>query len=390
VGVEQHAYPRQKVCGECIGAGNLALIDRLGVGSEFRRLAGAELRQIGWMSGDAMIRADMPSCSQDTYAYGRALGRDRFDSLLIERARSLGVRILQPAKVRAVSGDVGEFACDIVEFGRNAHRAANPHESARITASLIVDAHGSWEPAPLFDMDRAPVRTSQCVSDLFAFKATFHKSSLERGFLPVLTLKGGYGGMVVADHGRTTLACCLRRDALQLLRARNRGMPAGVAVEASLRQSSCGVRDALCNATREGSWLSVGPLRPGIRLKSAAGVFRVGNAAGETHPLIGEGITMALQSSALLVDILTQNRSATMDIRSAVRQQDAYASAWRAAFVRRLRLAAIFAHVAMRPALAQPALGILRQWPALLTEAAVWAGKARRSAQHSSNIEETV
>ena len=31
--VEQHAYPRQKVCGECIGAGNLALIDRLGIGA---------------------------------------------------------------------------------------------------------------------------------------------------------------------------------------------------------------------------------------------------------------------------------------------------------------------------------------------------------------------
>jgi hypothetical protein len=72
-----------------------------------------------------------------------------------------------------------------------------------------------------------------------------------------------------------------------------------------------------------------------------------------------------------------------------VRQQDAYASAWRAAFVRRLRLAAIFAHVAMRPALAQPALELLRQWPALLTEAAAWAGKARRSAEHPSNIEET-
>ena len=389
--VEQHAFPRQKVCGECIGAGNLALIDRLGIGPEFRRLAGAELRQVGWMSADATVRADLPSCSDDTYPYGRALGRDRFDTLLIERARSLGVRILQPAKVRAVSGSVGEFACNIVELGRNAHRAAKLDESVgTLTASLIVDAHGSWEPGPLFDRVRSPVPTPQRVSDLFAFKATFHKSSLEPGFLPVLALNGGYGGMVVADHGRTTLACCLRRDALQLLRARNRGVQAGMAVEASLRQSCWGVRDALSNATREGSWLSVGPLRPGIRLQSAAGVFRVGNAAGETHPLIGEGITMALQSSALLVDILTQNRAAKMDIRSAVRQQEAYASAWRAAFVPRLRLAALFAHVAMRPALAQPALGMLRRWPTLLTDAAGWAGKARRSAEHSLNIQETL
>ena len=389
--VERHTYPRQKVCGECIGAGNLALIDRLGVGPEFRRLAGAELRRVGWMSADATIAADLPSCSEDTYPYGRAVGRARFDMLLLERARSLGVRILQPAKVRAVSGRAGEFACNIVEFPTNAYRSANRPEPARmLTASLIIDAHGSWELGPTFGMERTPVRTPRRASDLFAFKATFHKSNLEPGFLPVLSLEGGYGGMVVADQGRTTLACCLRRDALQLLRARNRGVQAGVVVEASLRQSCYGVRDALGNATRDGSWLSVGPLRPGIRLKSAAGVFRVGNAAGETHPLIGEGITMALQSSALLVDILTHTRSVKMDVRSATRQQEAYASAWRAAFVPRLRLAALYAHVAMRPTLAQPALRILRRWPALLTDAASWAGKARKWVEYPQNIEETV
>ncbi len=59
--VEQHSYPRQKVCGECIGAGNLALIDRLGIGTEFRRLAGTDLRRVGWMSGDTTVRADLPS-----------------------------------------------------------------------------------------------------------------------------------------------------------------------------------------------------------------------------------------------------------------------------------------------------------------------------------------
>jgi 2-polyprenyl-6-methoxyphenol hydroxylase-like FAD-dependent oxidoreductase len=390
--VEQQAYPRQKVCGECIGAGNLALIDRLGVGPEFRRLAGTELRQVGWMSADATIRADLPSCSEDSYPYGRALGRDRFDPLLLERARSLGVRILQPAKVRAVSGRAGKFNCEIVEFATHANRAGSPYESpARtLTASLIIDAHGSWELGPTFGMDGTPVRPPQRASDLFAFKATFHKSNLEPGFLPVLALDGGYGGMVVANHGRTTLACCLRRDALHLLRARNRGVQAGVVVEASLRQSCRGVRDALGNATRDGAWQSVGPLRPGVRLKSVAGVYRVGNAAGEAHPLIGEGITMALQSSALLVDILTHTPCAKIDELSATRRQEAYASAWRTAFVPRLRLAALYAHVAMRPALAQPARGILRRWPMLLTAAAGWAGKARKSVEHPSIIEETL
>jgi flavin-dependent dehydrogenase len=388
--VEQHDFPRQKVCGECIGAGNLALIDRLGVGPEFRRLAGAELRQVGWMSADATIRADLPSCSEESHPYGRALGRDRFDSLLLERARSLGVRILQPAKVRAVSGRAGEFSCQIVDFATRADRAGTPHEHTEITASLIIDAHGSWELGPIFGMNGTPVCAPKSASDLFAFKATFHESNLEPGFLPVLALDGGYGGMVVANHGRTTIACCIRRDTLQLLRARNRGVQVGVVVEDSLRRSCRGVRDALGNAARDGAWRSVGPLRPGVRLKSAAGVYRVGNAAGEAHPLIGEGITMALQSSALLVDILMHPPSAKIDERSAARHQEAYERAWRSAFVPRLRLAAFYGHVAMRPALAHPAREILRRWPTLLTHAAGLAGKARSSAGLPTIIEETL
>ena len=387
--VEQHRYPRQKVCGECIGAGNLALIDRLGIGPEFRRLAGAELRQVGWMMTGSTIRADLPSSPELGRAYGRALGRDRFDALLLERALATGVRVLQPAKVRALSGPAGQFECDIIGVATGADRAANPRAAARVlTASLIIDAHGSWENGPAFGTRRSP-RTSPRAADLFAFKATFHHTGLAPGFLPVLALDGGYGGMVVSDHGRTTIACCLRRDALQRLRARHRGVPVGSAVEAFLRESCSGVRDALGSATRDGRWLTVGPLRPGVRLQYPAGVMPVGNAAGESHPLIGEGISMALQSSALLVDMLTQRRCAPIDVAAALHQQVVYQAAWRAAFAPRLRLAALYAQVAMRPALARPALGVLRRWPTLLTHAAGWAGKASESSQNPTFIEET-
>ena len=376
--VEQHAYPRQKVCGECVGAGNLALIDRLGVGSEFRRLAGVELRQAGWMGGSAWVRAALPICREGPYPYGRAVGRDGFDMLLLERARSLGVRILQPARVRAVRGTAGRFSCEI-----------GPAAPCSVTASVIIDAHGSWERAPGFASDDAAPRGRQRPSDLFAFKATFRHTHLEPGFLPVLALDGGYGGMVLADRGRMTLACCVRRDALHRLRRRRPGVPAGAVVEAFLSDSCRGVSEVLGNASRDGRWLSVGPLRPGIRLRSPAGVFRVGNAAGEMHPLIGEGISMALQSSALLVDILVQSPASAIDVRAALRQQAAYAGAWRAAFVPRARLATLYAHVAMRPALAGPALRLLRRWPALLTRAAAWAGKTKSSVPPPSLIEET-
>ena len=54
-----------------------------------------------------------------------------------------------------------------------------------------------------------------------------------------------------------------------------------------------------------------------------------------------------------------------------------YHAQWRRHFAPRLRLAAVFAHVAMRPAVCAPLLAGLSYWPSLLTQGARWAGKIR-------------
>jgi flavin-dependent dehydrogenase len=372
--VEQHAFPRQKVCGECIAAGNFLLLDELGIGENVRHRAGVELERAGWMHGDAALMADMPACPQSAEPYGRALGRDVLDELLVERARKMGVRVLQPAKVRNVWGRPGEFRCDIDESGI----------PVSIDASIIIDAHGSWESGPHIEIaPAAEHRSPQRASDLFAFKATFARSSLPAGWLPVVAVDGGYGGLVVANDQRTVVALCVRRDALRTLRAKHRGMSAGLAVENHLRASCRGIRDALACAQREGPWLTVGPLRPGVRLGETAGIFRVGNAAGETHPLIGEGISMALQSSRLLVESLLRHANRTTDLVALESAQRDYARAWRRTFLPRLRIAALYAHLAMRPRLAATVGAGLRRWPALLTTAARCAGKARQATRSS-------
>jgi flavin-dependent dehydrogenase len=371
--VEQHAYPRRKVCGECIAAGNLALLDELGVGAAFRDAAGPELRQVGWMGSTATVCGDLPPCTAGPYPYGRAFGRDRLDPLLLERARALGVEVLQPARARSLSGALGRFECSV-------ESAAGQWQS--IHTPVVVDAHGSWERGPTVSGNtaRRPLRAPSRPSDLFAFKANYRGSSLPSGFLPVLALPGGYGGMVVADDGRTTLACCIRRDTLSAVRAQAPRTAAGPAVEAFLTRSCAGVRTALRDAKREGAWLSVGPLRPGIRLDAVDGAFRVGNAAGESHALIGEGISMALQSAVLLAATLTRQPVGAINATRGIELHRTYAAAWRRSFAPRLHLAALYAHIAMRPMLAEPTRALLARRPALLCRAARLAGKAASGA----------
>jgi len=367
--VEQHTYPRRRVCGECIAAGNLELLDQLGIGQDFRRAAGPELRRIGWMGASSTSTADMPPCKAGPYRYGRAVGRDWLDARLLQQAASSGAVVLQPARARGVGGELGGFECtvDCVTGGLRTLRTP-----------VVVDAHGSWERGPTLPAGEhaGTARGPRRSSELLAFKANFRNATLAPGFLPVLVLPGGYGGMVIADGGLTTLACCLRRDTLAACRALVPHEPAGIAVEAFLRSSCSGVHEALKGARREGAWLSVGPLRPGVRVGAARGVFRVGNAAGESHALIGEGISMALQSSALLAAMLTRRPPAAIRGRLGIDLHRSYAAAWRRAFGPRLRLAAIYAHVAMRPRLAEPARALLHRWPALLRSAAQLAGKA--------------
>ena len=196
---------------------------------------------------------------------------------------------------------------------------------------------------------------------------------------------------MLAEDGRLTVACCIRRDTLRACRARFPGASAGAAIEQYLRGSCRGVREVLSQAERSGPWLSVGALRPGARLGNHGsirqGLFRVGNAAGEAHPLIGEGINMALQSAFLLSDELLKYPAASIDESRFRRIHRDYGQAWQNAFARRLRLAAAYAHLAMRPALG--AAAALQCWPMLLTRAARWAGKARSPLIPSAPFEGT-
>ena len=185
--------------------------------------------------------------------------------------------------------------------------------------------------------------------------------------------------MVVADHGVLTIACCIRADRLESLRRASPGVSAGRVVGAMLARECVGVATALEHAKQEEPWLAAGPLNPGIHLKSHEEVFRIGNAAGEAHPIIGEGMSIAMQSAWVLCGHLVRASTPPGTLSSASQRaiRDSYAADWRQFFGPRLRLAAVFAYVAMRPGFFGPTWVLLRQFAPLLKYAAELSGKVR-------------
>jgi flavin-dependent dehydrogenase len=363
--VEKQVFPRRKVCGECIAAPNLALIEQLGLGEAFDTLAGAPLRQVAIFSGDQTIRADLPAFGDDRYRWGRALGREHLDQMLLQQAGVAGATILQPYAALAVEGEPGRFTCTVAPVENDT--------VITLAAPVIIAANGSWEPSLLRE-----ARPRKKPGDLFGFKANYRNSALDPALLPVLALPGAYGGMVIGDHDTATLACCIRRDVLSACRLRYRTHTAAQAVEAYIRDSCRGVAEALAGAELQEAWLSVGPIRPGIRMQRhrEVGVFPIGNAAGEAHPIIGEGISMAMQSAWLLCRELIARKAmlATGNHRELWQR---YRQTWCRSFAGRLRIAALYAHIAMRPALSRGLLSVLQRWPALLTHGARLSGKTR-------------
>jgi flavin-dependent dehydrogenase len=364
--VEKMPFPRRKVCGEFISATSLPILQSLGLAQAFMAGAGPPVRQVGLYAGSTMLAADMPRLRDGGDWYGRALGREKFDALALDAAVAAGVELWQPLKLIGVTQTAGGFVSTAIAKGTR--------ESVMLRARILIAAHGSWEHGLLpTQIPEAPLRGS----DLFAFKAHFLNGRLPAGLMPLLAFQGGYGGMVHSDGGRTSLSCCIRRDVLARCRRARPHSRAAESVIAHIRAACRGVDVALADATLDAAWLSAGPIRPGMRAIRGDGIFAVGNAAGEAHPIVAEGISMAIQSSWLLCERLVAHQDEILAGRGTARLAADYAAAWRRNFARRLRIAAIFAHVAMRPEAARLAAALLERAPALLTFGAFLSGKAQ-------------
>ena len=360
--IEKAAFPRGKVCGEYVSATNWRLLEELGVADRFERAAGPEVRELALLAGTSCIRAPLPRPGDAPW--GRALSRAALDSMLLEEAARAGARVYQPfaaRRIREVDGVLSLLAS----------RAGDPGSTVELTGCTAIAAHGSWEPGGL---PTQAGRRSPRPADLLAFKARFVGASLPEGLMPLVSFPGGYGGLVHTDGDRVSMSACVRRDVLEGLSRGPDG--AGAALLAHMRRATPAIGAFLDGASLEERWLSAGPIRPGFRSLRTGGLFAVGNAAGEAHPVIAEGITMAMQSAALLSGILLRHGSAR------AREEPCsvlgeYRRGWRETFGPRIRVAAALARWSARPRAVRAALPFVRAFPRVLTAGARWSGKER-------------
>jgi flavin-dependent dehydrogenase len=168
--VEKAAFPRRKVCGEFMSATNAPLFAELGLSEQIDAMAGPEIHRVGLFAQDALVSAPMPKVKKAGSGWGRALGRDRLDALLLDHAVAAGAVALQPWSALRVRHEAGLGFCTIGRKG----------EERELTAPIIVAAHGSWERGALPTQITRP----HAPSDLLGFKAHFRRARLAADLMP--------------------------------------------------------------------------------------------------------------------------------------------------------------------------------------------------------------
>jgi flavin-dependent dehydrogenase len=179
---EKAAFPRRKVCGEFISATTLPVLHEIGVGEAFSNLAGPEVRRVGLFANDTTLAAPLPQLTGLSDGWGRALGREHLDLLLLNAAAHAGARIWQPWSAIELRRSEAGYVCNIASKGGR---------TKELFARIVIVAHGSWGHSLLPWLKPKAHEHS----DLLAFKAHFRDCDLPTNLMPLLVFPGGYGGM---------------------------------------------------------------------------------------------------------------------------------------------------------------------------------------------------
>ncbi|MFF2720506.1 NAD(P)/FAD-dependent oxidoreductase [Streptomyces sp. NPDC058011] len=253
--VEPRSAPVDKACGEGVMPGGLAALHGLGV-----RPAGHPLRGIRYTDGRRSAEAEFRG------AYGLGVRRTVLHTALHERAEALGVRIVE-GKVRQVSQDPDTVT------------------AAGLTARWLIAADGLHSPLRrALGLDH-PANGPGRYGLRRHYRTAPWTDLVEVHWSP-------YGEAYVTPVGEHLVGVAvLSRDR----RPYDEHLAAFPALAARLGPHATPVRGA-------------GPLRQRARRPRAGRVLLVGDAAGYTDALTGEGIALAVATATAAVGCLAAGR----------------------------------------------------------------------------------
>jgi len=284
--VEQHRFPRDKVCGECLSALAIETLTRMRLADGLQRLSAPVLSKAALHTQDGRsVLLDLP---RPIWGISRRV----LDEYLLNAARAAGAIVLQPARCERIDADGSEV--------RIRHLPTNRIEIVRPKTIVVADGKGRLTGAP-------PPPTGD-----FGIKVHFENVEGPRDTVELFGCAGLYGGLAAVEGGRWNAAFSVPAARLRL----HRGNVASLFAQITKENPLLGRR--LAGARPVGEWLAAPLPRFPVRSSWPPHVIPIGNAAAALEPIGGEGMGLALRSAELAVECLLGNE--TGELRQRYRQ----------------------------------------------------------------------
>ncbi len=279
--VDRASFPRDKLCGDTLNPGSLAILDQHGLGSTIRARSLSVRGMTDTGPRNAVVTADYPDGLR-----GASLMRRDLDLLLVEAAVAAGARFTPGVAVRAPV----VAQANHVQGVRVATSAGEESWPARI----VVAADGRHSTLGfLLGLSRyaaAPRR--------WAFGAYFTDVDGvgEHGEMHIRP--EAYIGVAPLPGGVTNL--CVVRDLRHLAEPSHR-MNAERSMAAAIGGDPL-LRDRFARARRISAITTLGPLAVESTGSGCPGLLLAGDAAGFIDPMTGDGLRFALRGGELAAE----------------------------------------------------------------------------------------
>lgn len=275
--LDRDPFPRWKVCGACLNAAALDVLEWAGLGDLPARAGAPVLRELdvrGWgREARIPLRRSV------------ALSRRALDAALVEAARDAG----------AVHWTARAAACGPVRDGRRELRLQGKSIPETVEARTVVLATG-LTPLPVEGggMAGTGIRIQPGARVGVGAVLPAAVPGFASGRIHMVTGPAGYVGLVRQEDGSLDVAGALDPDFI-------RG--AG-SVEAAVRKHLEEQGSPLPPGAPLEGWKGTPPLTRSATTVAEERLFRVGDAAGYVEPFTGEGMAWALAGARLLVPLL--------------------------------------------------------------------------------------
>lgn len=293
--VDKASFPREKVCGDGLTPRSVGALLRMGIDTDdpgFERVKGLRVYA-------RHTTIDLPWPELSSWPdYGLVMPRAQFDTILIERARKAGARVME--RTEAVAPIIDGTWVTGAQIRPAGDRDGEP---SSIHARFVIAADGAasrfGQPAGIRRDDTRPMG----IAARRYYRTDYHPGPWFESWLDLWEgdlLLPGYGWLFPVAGGRINLGAGLLntfKDFKQISATRL------FDAFASMMPQQWGIDES----SAEGRTLS-GPLPMSFNRSPQAvpGMLLIGDAAGAVNPFNGEGIAYAMETAEIAAELIDE------------------------------------------------------------------------------------